>query len=160
MGAPTPAARQTPSGTKMPNGYQTEVAFSAAPAVALWERDITPPSLEGGDPIDTSTQFNTTYLTKYPGSLVDMGMFSMVCGYDPVAYSTLLSLINVNTTVTVHFPNGDSLAFYGYLKSFKPGPLSRGKMPEATVEVVPTNSDPSDCTEQPPTYTAGSGTAC
>lgn len=158
MSAPAVTARQTPSGRKMGDGYQCLVAFAADPDAAFWEKEVTPPGIEGEDAVDTSTQHNDTWRTKTPQTLVTLTDFTMTVNYDPALYVSILNLVNVATAITIHFPNGDSLSFWGFLKSFVPGGLSRGNVPEATVTVVPTNQDPDTCEEEGPVFTAGAGT--
>lgn len=151
--APTPVARTDPAGTKLDDGYRTLVAFTADPDASFWEKSITPPGMDGGDEIDTTTMHNDTYRTKAPRALVTMTPFSMTVAYDPALYTSILTLINIPTTVTVHYPNGGSLAFYGYLRAFEPDALVEGTQPEATITVVPTNQDPTTGDEEDPVYT-------
>lgn len=158
MGAPVAGNRSTPSGRKMGDGYQTLVAFSAVPDIEFWEQSVTPPGLRAEDPKDTSSMHNTRYRTFSPKRLITCTSFRMNAQYDPVLYTNILNLINVNTTVTVHFPNLDTLAFYGVLTEFQPDALEEGKTPMCSLTVFVTNTDPTDCTEQGPVYTAGPGT--
>lgn len=159
MTAPTPSARGTPAGRKLGDGYQTLVAIASGLTISFWEKSINPPGLEGDNPNDTSSMFNAKWRTFSPRHLITMTPFSMTAQWDPRVYTDVLAMVNVPTTITAHFPDGSSLAFYGFLKSFKPAALEEGKVPEATVEIVPTNQDPVSCVEAAPVYTAGSGTA-
>lgn len=156
--APTPTARQTPAGIKLDDGYQTLVTFAAVPTISFWEKTVTPPGLDGGDGIDTTTMWNSDWRTKSPRSLVTMTDFTMTAAYDPNLYNSILSLLNRETTVTVTFPDGSTLAFYGFLKSFEPDSLSEGEQPVCTITVVPTNQDPTTGAEQAPVLTSVSGT--
>ena len=79
--------------------------------------------------------------------------------YDPVVIVDQCgSIINTETTITVLFPNSDTLAFYGYLRSFIPDELTEGTQPEAVITIVATNRDPTDGTEQGPNYVTATGT--
>jgi hypothetical protein len=158
MAAPTPGARLTPNGRKLGDGYQTLVAFSADNNIAFWEQSITPPGIKAEDPKDTSTMHNTKWRTFSPRRLITMSAFKMNVHYDPKVYQDILALVNINTTVTVHFPDVSSLCFYGVVTEFQPDALEEGKIPSASVTVFVTNTDPSDCTEQDPVYTSGPGT--
>jgi hypothetical protein len=134
------------------------VALAADPDINFWEKSVTPPGLDGGDPVETSTMHNVRWRSMHPRALITMTPFQMTAAYDPEVYDSILDLINVQTTVTVHFPDGSSLAFFGYLQKFEPGELVEGSQPEATITVVPTNRDPVTCDEEDPVYTAGTGT--
>src|SRR5262245_26376841 len=142
MAPPVASPRQPPAGIKIDDGYQTLVSFATAPDIAFWEKSITPPGLDGGDPIDTTTMHNIQWRSMAPRQLVSMTPFTMTAAYDPALYTTLLGLLNVNTTVTVLFPDGSTLAFFGFLRSFEPGELAEGAQPTATINVVPSNQDP------------------
>lgn len=158
MTAPSPSARVTPTGSVLRDGYQALITFEADTDVTFWERSIQPPSVEGGDMIDNTTQHNTSWRTGSPRSLLTLGNAECTVTYDPKVYDEIISLINTNTTVTVHFPDTSSLAFFGYLQSFSPSSIEEGSDPEATVTIVATNIDPASGEEEGPVYTVPSGT--
>lgn len=159
MTAPVATIRQQPVGRQLPKGYQTLITFASSPTIAFWEQEVTPPGLDGGDSTDTTNQFSDTWVTKSPGTLVELTDMSVKVGYDPKVIVNVASLINVTTTVTIRFPDGSTIAAYGYLKSFAPGALTRSGFPDATITIVFTNMDPVTCVEEGPVYTAGSGTS-
>jgi len=142
MAAPSPTARVTPTGIRLEDGYQTLITFENDSNVNLWELEITPPGLDGGDPIDTTTMHNTTYRTKAARSLIDVTDGSFTCAYDPEAMTGCLALVNVEQTITVTFLDGSTWAFWGFMQTFDPQGLSEGEMPEASVGFVITNFDP------------------
>lgn len=158
VGPPTPAAHGTPAGFKMPDGFATFITFTTATTIGLWEKQVQPPSIDGGEPTDTSTMHNTRWHTKHPRILIDMGPAQAQCAYDPNSYTMILAHVNVGDVVTVTFPDGGTLAFYGFIQKFEPEALKEGEMPMANVTVVVTNQDAAGM-EQSPVYTAGTGTA-
>lgn len=157
MAAPTPTARQTPDAGRMSDGFSTKITFAAKPNVALWERQVKPPGLDGGEPIDISTMFNVFWHTLHPRRLVKMADATTMVAYNPVVLNELLSLLNVQTTITITFPDAATWCFYGFLQKFEPGDNKEGEFPEATVTVVPTNWDYVNKVEAGPVYTTGSG---
>ena len=157
MGAPTITARAEPAGYQLPNGYQALVTFAAAPALALFEREVTPPGWEGGDKIDNSNQHGVKYKIFRPRSLIESTDGSFTAGYDPLAFVDIDDLVNVEESITWHFPDGSAVAYWGYLKSFVPNGMSDGVLPEATTTIVITNWDPYLCVEAGPVYQAGDG---
>lgn len=158
MAAPTPTVRDTPVGRKLTNGYKAFVTFASAPDIGFWEMEVTPPGLEGGDEIDTTTMHNETVVTKAPNSpLVDVTNGEGTAAYDPASFDAIRALINVPTTVTYRYPNGDTMAVYGFLKKFEKQGLQRGEMPEAEFEVVHTNEDPDTGEEELPVITEFTG---
>lgn len=155
---PTPTARGTPSGIKMDDGYRTLITFASHPTISFWEKTVQPPGLDGGDEIDTTTMHNIDWRTNAPRALIRMTEQTVMAAYDPNLYNTILALINRETTVTVTFPDGSTLAFYGFLKSFEPDELVEGEQPEATILVVPTNQNPTTGAEEAPVLTSVAGT--
>lgn len=158
MAAPVATVRQDPTGIRLDDGYRTLVTFASDPNIELWEVSVTPPGLDGGDEIDTTTMHNDTYRTRSPRSLKTLTEFSMTVAYDPSCYTALLALINVETTITVTFPDGSTLAFFGFLKAFQPDALEEGSPPRASVTVVPTNQDPTSGVEQAAVLVSVAGT--
>jgi hypothetical protein len=159
MTPPAPSPRGTPSGRKLGDGFPTRISIALAPDAPIWEKTVTPPGWDGGEPVDTSDMLNTQFHTLAPRHLITMTTMACTAHYDPALAATMNSIINKPTTVTVHYPDGSSLAFYGYVKSFKPSSNEEGKPAEAAMEVQPTNQDPVTCSEEFPVYTPGSGTA-
>ena len=159
MAAPVATVRQTPAGKKLQDGYQCLITFEADPDVALWEKSIQPPGFDGGEKIDQTTMHNTEFKTFSPQTLIEVTDSQTTAAFDPRVYTQIRLLINVETTITITFPNGDTLAFFGYLQKFEVNEMSQGEQPEATVTIVATNKD-SLGIEQAPVLTefAGTGT--
>lgn len=128
---------------RIDDGYQTLVNFAADETVKFWEKSVTPPGMDGGGETDTTTMLNTTYRTRNPKALVTMTNAKMTVSYDPEIYSEILSLINVNNLITITFPDGSTLAFWGWLNSFTPGECAEGEQPTAEIEIIPSNQNAS-----------------
>ena len=157
MAAPTTTTRQTPTGIAYKTGFPTKIAFNADPDVSFWEKTVKPPSYDGGDPIDTSNMHRSTYRTKAPRVLIDNGEVTATVSFDESVLTQILSLINVNGSITIHFPDGSTLDFYGYLRSFDIQEMSEDE-PTANISIVVTNWDPVNNVEQGPVLTAAPGT--
>jgi hypothetical protein len=151
----TTTARVTPVGIHMDDGFSTKIAFSADANVSFWEKTVTPPGIDGGDAIDTTTMHNVTWRTMAARKLRTLTDSSITVMYDPWVFDQIVALVNIEQEVTVHFPNGDTLDFWGYLKSFTPGELVEGSPPEAEITIVCTNQNLSGV-EVSPTLTAAS----
>jgi len=135
---------------RIDDGHQTLIAFAADGTVEFYEKTVTPPGIEGGEEIDTTTMLNETWRTRAPRSL---STSSCTVAYDPVIYDSILALVNVVNLITVTFPDGATLEFWGWLKSFKPNELREGEQPTAEIEIVPGNQNDSGA-ETAPVYTA------
>lgn len=141
MAAPTPDTRQSPTGIKLIDGYQSLITFSTEPAINLWEKQVTPPPVEGGEPIDQTTMHNIRWRSQAPRSLINLGQSQMVVAYDPGALTAIIEMINLVQTITVAFSDGSTIAFYGWLRSFTPAALVEGTQPEATCIIEPGDQD-------------------
>lgn len=158
MAAPTATARQNPAGIPLRDGHPTFITFASDPNVELWEKTVTPPGLDGGDAIDTTTMHNDVWRTMASRSLKTMTEASFTAAYDPTIYTSVLALINVETSVTVTFSDGSTIAFWGYLKGFELNEISEGEQPTGTATIVATNTDPSDGSEASPVVASVTGT--
>jgi hypothetical protein len=157
MAAPT-TSRSAPGGAFLSDGYQTLVAFQADPDVSFWEKTVKPPGVDGGAPVNTTTMHNVTVRTMAPRNLITMTDMSVKVAYDPRVYEQILLLVNTLTGITVHFSDGSTLDFYGWLQKFEPSDCADGAQPEATVVITPSNMVPVTFAESTPNYKTASGT--
>lgn len=158
MAAPTPAAAPAPSGIKLKDGFSTVVTISSLTTLSFWIKQATPPGIDGGAAVDQTTMHNTAWVTRLFQTLLDLKEATFDAAYDPNVYNQLLTLANVNTTITFRFPEGSTLAFYGGVRMFDFKPLVRGQQPECTVTFTPTNIDPVNNVEAAPVLTSVAGT--
>lgn len=171
MAAPVAAAaRVDPSALDIPlyDGHPTKVALNLTPAIAIWENSTTPPGVDGGDPIEATTFFNTAWRTFFPRALKTMTEMRLVGEYDPVLYdeandspdvnSNVIDAVNRRDTITVFFSDGSTLAFYGYLRAFNPQEHTEGSVPLAEMVIQPTNWDHVNNVEAGPAMVEASGT--
>lgn len=160
MANPATTTRQTPAGIKLRRGGPgVKIAFERDPDVSFWEIEVKPPMVEGGDAIDNTTQHNVTWRTSDSRKLMTLGEVTGRCCYDPNVYNNIISnLINQNGSITVLFPDGSTLDFFGFLKTFDPQGLTEEGLAEANFTVVPTNYDPDNDVEAGPVLTSVSGT--
>jgi hypothetical protein len=138
---------------RLDDGHQTLVSFAADTDVLFYEKTVTPPGIDGGGENDTSLMQNSTWRTRAPKALKTLTNASMTVAYDPAAYDEAVALIGVNTLVTVTFPDGATVAFWGWLNTFTPGEHVEGEQPTADIEIIPSNQNAS-LAETGPAYTA------
>ena len=158
MAAPTPVVRQTPSGLMLRNGYRTLVTIGLDPDVCFWEKTVQPPQTQGGPMVDNTTMWNEEWRTKAPGALKDTGPCTVVGAYDPNIESMLNDLVNVETTITIRYPDGSTVARYGVLNSWQPGQIQENQLPEGTFSIEFTNWDPVNNVEAGPAVASAPGT--
>ena len=158
MSAPTSTPRQVPTGFKLPDGYQTMIAFSLKPAIQLWEKTVRPFGLDNGEPIDTTTMLNQRWRTKGFRKLTGNPDVTMSCAYDPDVATDIEAIIGVNQAITVWLPDDSNWAFWGALVKWEPQEHQEGAMPMVNVTIGVSNWDSTAGVEAGPVFTAAAGT--
>lgn len=161
MAAPSPVTRVTPNGRKLSKSFPITIALENVPDLDIWEVGVQLPGFEADDFIDTTTQQNSRVRTKATRDLITITNSTNRVQYDPAALTTIYGQVGVAQAITWGLPDGSKYTIYGAIKSFTPDAIEEDSTdpPEADLEIEATNVDPDNCDEQPPVYTAGSGTA-
>lgn len=125
------------------DGYQTLVDFADFPTVTFKEKTVTPPGIDGGGAIDTTTMRNEDWRTFQPKALKTLTEGNMVVAYESIFYADALSMLQVNQLITVTFADGSTYAFWGWVDKFTPNECKEGEQPTAQVMFHPSNQDAS-----------------
>lgn len=158
MAAPSVTTRQTPGGYRLEDGHSTKIAFARDPDVSFWEVSVKPPGIDGDEKINITTMHNTAWRTFVGRQLKTLTDATTTVAYDPAVYSQIVELCNQEGAITLHFPDGSTESFFGYLKSFEPNEHTEGAMPTAAIVVVCTNYDPTNRVEAAPVLASVAGT--
>lgn len=134
------------------DGFSTTISFSQDTNVLFYEKEVTPPGFEGGGAIATTNMRNTAWRTKAPKSLKDLTDISLTVQYEAGAYDEILAMLLVNQAITITFPDGSTVLFYGWIDTFVPSPMVEGEEPTAEVTIIPSNRNTSGV-ETGPAYT-------
>ena len=51
---------------RIDDGHSTTISFADFPTVKFWEKEVTPPGVDGGGPNDTTTMRNVILRTMAP----------------------------------------------------------------------------------------------
>jgi hypothetical protein len=137
---------------RMDDGFSTTISFAADSDIALYEKEVTPPGVSGGGEIDTTTMRNTAWRTRNPKQLKTLSESSAVVAYDNDAYPDIVALVNVNTEITITWPDTATLVFWGWLDEFTPTGMVEGEQPTADATIIPSNQNASGV-ETAPVYT-------
>lgn len=159
MAAPAVTAKVLPTGYKLPDGFKTTIVAADFTGLALWEKTVKMPGIDGGAAIDTTTMLNINWRTFASRSLVSLTEANFKAGFDPACLPTIWAAINHQCAWTIHLPENASVSFYAFMQKFDADPFEEGKFPEATVTLTPTNWDPIHFVEAGPVFTPSSGTA-
>lgn len=142
MAAPAAVARDVPFGRHLYDGYQTFVGFQLAPRVALWEKAVTPPGCDGGDPIDQTTMWTLTWRQQTPRHLKQLTEVTFTAGYDTLDLDTIIGMINIIQSINVFYPDGTVMLFWGFLRKFEVNEHKEGEQPDAVCTIAPSMIDP------------------
>ncbi len=134
---------------RLDDGHSTLLTFAANSSVKFYEKTVTPPGIKGGGPNDTTTMHNVDWRTHAPKKLKTLSEGSASVAYDTAVYTQILAMINVNQLITIHFPDGSTYAFWGWVDEFTPGAIKEGEQPVAEVKIQPSNQNDSDVEENP-----------
>ncbi len=131
--------------TRLDDGHSTTVAFTDLPAVKFFEKEVTPPGVDGDGPNNTTTMLNTVYRTMAPKKLKTMTEMTLTVAYDPAVYTDIVGVsgVNNNQLITITFSDSSTLAFFGWIDKFIPGTIVEGEQPEAEVTIQPSNQNAS-----------------
>ena len=143
MAAPVPANRTLPTGYKMPEGFKSLITFSNNPALNIWEIDVKPPGVESGEAINTTTQQNNLWRTFWLPQLKTLEQITIKAAYDAdVLQTDLTGMVGPRgQTITILWPQGSKVAFFGDLMKCEFDPLKEKEFPTCTLTIVPTNTD-------------------
>lgn len=141
---------------RLDNGFPTIISFSSAPLLKVFEKEVTPPGINAGGPIDTTTMRNTAWRTQSPKSLKTLSQASFTAAYATDVYRDIVGQIGLKQQITISFPDDSSLTFWGWLDSFAPTGITEGNQPTATVTIQPSNTDANDNEVSPDYNTASS----
>ena len=126
---------------RIDDGFSTIISFENYPSIKLWEKTLTPPGVDGGGAVDTTTMRNTAWRTMNPKKLKTMTDSSFTAAYDPAVYSDIVDACNETQRITVTFPDESTILFWGYINSFTPNENTEGEQPTASVAIVATNQN-------------------
>lgn len=137
---------------RLDDGFSTIFTLENAPTIKLYERDVTPPSLGNGGPIETTTMRNIAWRTSAPKQLKTAGQITAICAYATSVIPVLQEQLGINQRITVTFPDGATMMFWGWMDAFTPAQMAEGTQPTANVVFHPSNRD-TDGAEVAPLYT-------
>jgi hypothetical protein len=126
---------------RLDDGFSTIISLQNAPGIHLYERDVTPPGITAGGPIETTTMRNTTWRTMSPRALKSLSQVSSTVAYATDAYPVLIAQIGVNQQITVTFPDESYIRFWGWVEEFTPAANTEGEQPTANLVIQPSNHD-------------------
>lgn len=158
MAAPAHTAVGTPTGREIPDGFSTKIVFAAKPSIAFWEISVKPPGMDGGEPIQTTSMRNLVWRTYRSKQLKTLTPLTLKGKYDPDSWADWLALVNVEGAMTVYWPDGSYLDFYGFVQKVDPDDHKEGELPMLNVTVTPTNFDVANHVEAAPVFVGAPGT--
>ena len=116
------------------DGFSTRITFGG---ITLYEKSVTPPGVDGGGEVNTTTMGTVTWRSKQPKALKTLTNCKATVAYASADYTTLVAQVNVVQTITITFSDDTTISFSGWLDKFTPGDSSEGEQPTAEIEIIP-----------------------
>jgi hypothetical protein len=120
---------------RMDDGFSTIITLENIPDIKLFEKEVTPPGMTSGGAIDTTTMRNVAWRTAAPRQLKSLTQAQATVAYATEAIPLIFAQIGVIQMVTITFPDGSTLAFYGWLEEFTPSNHTEGEQPTAAITI-------------------------
>jgi hypothetical protein len=133
-----------------PTGTTITFTLDAGDSFEFHYIEVTPPSIDGGEPIDTSLLATTQYRTKMAQELKDIGPIAFTAEYQPEL--VMSAPYGESGNITINFPGQGSMTFRGYLRNFQPDALKVGERAQGSGEFIVTNTADDGFTPQYPTW--------
>jgi len=133
------------------DGHSTTLVFQNLSDLPIFEKEVTPPGMTAGGPIDTTTMRNTTWRTMAGRALKTLTPVSATVAF---AFEGLVQIgeqVAVNQIITVSFPDGSSVMFWGWIEECTPNAFTEGEQPTAQLTIQPSNHN-NDEEEVAPTF--------
>jgi hypothetical protein len=131
------------------DGHPTTILVSGASTLAVREREVTPPGVDGGPPNEVTSMRNVKWTTFTFQKLMSLTPVECVVFYKGDILTTIIAQINVNQLHTATQPDGTTIAFWGAITSFRPNRNVKGEPPTATMVISPSNRNASDVETDP-----------
>lgn len=136
---------------RLDDGFATIITLANLPTVKFYEKEVTPPGYTAGGPIETTTMRNLAYRTSAPRKLKSLTQVTVTVAYATEALTQIWAQIAVNQLITITFPDGSTIEFWGWVESFTPGAHKEGDQPTASMVIHPGMRD-ADGNEVAPAY--------
>lgn len=151
MAAPAPTARVTPGDLSgiFGNGFSSKITFALDPDIEFLEISVTPQGFNMPDDVDATTMFNVNRMTKDPAALYETTDAQAVVAYSKETEAQVRAILGSFTTITIKFPDGSTLADFGWLRSFVPGELTINGRPTATITIGFAGKDDAGAEQDP-----------
>lgn len=143
----------------MPNlidGFKTVYTIAGITA-KFDEISVQPPEMDSGGEIDQTSMRNTKWRTSAGKQLIKLGPMTAKVKYEPATYPQIQAILGVTKLITITWPDGATLAFYGFVDKFTPDELVEGTRPEASMTIIPTMQT-AVVVETAPAYTSATTT--
>lgn len=141
---PVVRAALPPASFFLKNGFRSLISLDANPAIKLWEKSLVPPGIDGGPLVPLGDMWNKKFRSFAPGDLATVTEARAVVAYDPAVVDEIQAVVNVESVVTIQFPNGKYWAAEGVLQKFTPGDMVDGIQPTALVVFAFLMQDPDE----------------
>jgi hypothetical protein len=116
------------------DGHGIRIVF-VNQAITVYEKNVTPGGTEGGDPIDITTNDNTSQRSQAPRTLTAPTATSAEVTYDETDLAALEAAVDQSDQIRLEWPDDTTRAASGWLRSVIPNQASEGEQPTAAIVI-------------------------
>lgn len=100
--------------------------------LVFYEKSVQPSGVEGGDPINITTNDNTAYESQAPRTLRMRMQSQSVVTYDSTDKAAYEAAVDQSDSIRIDYPDDTTELYVGWLRSFIPDSAENGSQPQAT----------------------------
>lgn len=124
---------------RLDDGFSTIITLANIPTVKIFEKEVTPPGISAGGPVETTTMRNVTWRTSHPRALKSLTPVTVTVAFATNAIPIIMAQTGINQLITITFPDLSTLVFWGWMEEFTIGAMTEGEQPTATMTINPGN---------------------
>lgn len=116
------------------DGHGIRIVF-VNQAITVYEKNVTPGGTEGGDPIDITTNDNTSLRSFAPPTLATKTATSAEVTYDETDLAALEAAVDQSDTIRIEWPDDTTRSRAGWLRSVIPNQAAADEQPTAAITI-------------------------
>jgi hypothetical protein len=116
------------------DGHGIRIVFVNG-GVTVYEKNVTPGGIEGGDPIDITTNDNTSLRSFAPRTLATETPINLEVTYNQTDKAALEALANTSDDIRTEYPDNTTELTSGWIRSVIANQATSGEQPTANLVV-------------------------
>lgn len=135
----------------MDDGFSTVLSFANLPDIKMYERELVLPALKGGGGKDTTNMRQLAHRSQTEDILRSVSSFTVTAAFATDAFADAKLQLGINQLISLIFPDGLQMQFYGWMEEFTPQKFVEGELALVAITVHASLRNLQGV-ETPPTY--------